>query len=65
MIAAFPEKDRQFSELYYCRFERRILVGVEVDEAKVDPSFRNGILTVTLPKTEKAQMQVMRIAVKR
>ncbi|NKJ08304.1 Hsp20/alpha crystallin family protein [Rhizobium sp. SG741] len=58
------DKDRQFSERYYGRFERRIPLGVEVDEDKVDASFRNGVLTVTLPKTEKAQTQVKRIAIK-
>jgi HSP20 family protein len=58
------DKDRQFSERYYGRFERRVPLGVEVDEDKVDASFRNGVLTVTLPKTEKAQSQVKRIAIK-
>ncbi|WP_332302827.1 Hsp20/alpha crystallin family protein [Rhizobium sp. GR12] len=58
------DRDRQFSERYYGRFERRVPLGVEVDEDKVDASFRNGVLTVTLPKTEKAQSQVKRIAIK-
>ncbi|MBB4009780.1 Hsp20/alpha crystallin family protein [Allorhizobium taibaishanense] len=58
------DKDRQFSERYYGRFERRIPLGVEVKEDQVDARFKNGVLTVTLPKTEKAQSQVKRIAVK-
>jgi len=58
------DKDRQFSERYYGRFERRIPLGVEVKEDQVDATFRNGVLTVTLPKTEKAQSQVKRIAIK-
>jgi HSP20 family protein len=58
------DKDRQFSERYYGRFERRIPLGVEADEDKIDATFRNGILTVTLPKTEKGQSQVKRIAIK-
>jgi HSP20 family protein len=58
------DKDRQFSERYYGRFERRIPVGCEVQEDEVDARFRNGVLTVTLPKTEKAQSQVKRIAIK-
>ncbi len=57
-------KDRQFSERYYGRFERRIPLGVEVKEDQVDATFGNGVLTVTLPKTEKAQSQVKRIAIK-
>jgi HSP20 family protein len=58
------DKDRQFSERYYGRFERRIPVGDEVKEDEVDARFKNGVLTVTLPKTEKAQSQVKRIAIK-
>jgi HSP20 family protein len=58
------DKDRQFSERYYGRFERRIPLGVEVNDDEVDARFKNGVLTVTLPKTEKAQSQVKRIAIK-
>ncbi|MBB3290881.1 MULTISPECIES: Hsp20/alpha crystallin family protein [unclassified Rhizobium] len=58
------DKDRQFSERYYGRFERRIPLGVEVKEDQVDARFRNGVLSVTLPKSEKAQSQVKRIAIK-
>jgi HSP20 family protein len=58
------DKDKQFSERYYGLFERRIPIGYEVKEDKVDAHFKNGVLTVTLPKSEKAQSQVKRIAVK-
>ena len=57
------DKDRQFSERVYGRFERRIPLGYEVEEDKVDARFKNGILTVTLPKTAKAQSQAKRIAI--
>lgn len=57
-------KDRQFSERFYGRFERRIPLGVEVEEDNIDAGFKNGVLTVTLPKTEKAQSQVKRIAIR-
>ncbi|RUV30117.1 Hsp20/alpha crystallin family protein, partial [Mesorhizobium sp. M1A.T.Ca.IN.004.03.1.1] len=46
------------------RFERRIPVGTEVKEDQVDATFKNGVLAVTLPKTEKAQSQVKRIAIR-
>lgn len=62
--AETEDKDRQFSERFYGRFERRIPLGYEVQEDKVDARFRNGVLTVTLPKSEKAQSQVKRIAIK-
>jgi len=58
------DKDGQFSERYYGRFERRIAVGYEVKEDEVDARFKNGVLTVALPKTEKAQSQVKRIAIR-
>lgn len=58
------DKEKQFSERYYGRFERRIPLGSEVKEDQIDATFKNGVLTVTLPKTEKAQLQVKRIAIK-
>ncbi|ARC38824.1 Hsp20/alpha crystallin family protein (plasmid) [Paracoccus yeei] len=58
------DKDKQFSERFYGRFERRIPLGCEVQEDKVDAQFRNGVLTVSLPKSEQDQSQVKRIAIK-
>lgn len=58
------DKDKQFSERFYGRFERRIPLGTEVKDEQVDARFKNGVLTVTLPKSEKAQSQVKRIAIK-
>jgi HSP20 family protein len=57
------DKEKQFSERFYGRFERRMSLGHEVEEDKVDASFRNGVLTVLLPKTEKAQSKVKRIPI--
>jgi HSP20 family protein len=54
---------RQFSERYYGRFERRIALGREVEEDNVAATFKNGVLTVTLPKTAKAQANAKRIAI--
>jgi HSP20 family protein len=51
-----------FSERYYGSFERRIpLDGVQEDKAEA--SFKNGVLTVTLPKSEDARQNVRRIAI--
>ncbi|TIM19556.1 MAG: Hsp20/alpha crystallin family protein, partial [Mesorhizobium sp.] len=57
------DKDRQFSERFYGRFERLIPLGYEVEEDKVNAAFKNGVLTVTLPKTERAQAKAKRIAI--
>jgi len=56
------DRDRLFSERYYGRFERRIPVD-DVDEDKVSAAFKNGVLTVTMPKVPQAQSQVKHIAI--
>lgn len=57
------DKNRQFSERFYGRFERRIPLGAEVEEDKVEARFKNGVLTITMPKTERAQSRTKRIAI--
>jgi HSP20 family protein len=56
------DKDRRFNERYFGRFERRIAVG-DVEQDKANASFKNGVLSVTLPKSEKARQNVRRIAI--
>jgi HSP20 family protein len=56
------DKDRRFSERYYGRFERRI-PAENVDQDKVSAAFKNGVLTVTLPKLPEAKSNVKRIAI--
>lgn len=48
------DKDRGYTERFYGRFERRIALpsGVEVD--KPEATFRDGVLTVTLPRSAEA-----------
>ncbi|MGK6314637.1 Hsp20/alpha crystallin family protein [Neorhizobium sp. DT-125] len=58
------DQEKQFSERFYGRFERRIPLDYEVEDDNVDARFKNGVLTVVLPKSEKAQSQVKRIAIK-
>ena len=63
--AETEDRDRHFSERFYGRFERRIPLGWEVDPNQVAAEFKNGLLTVTLPKPEQAQSQVRRIEVRK
>ena len=56
------DKDRLFSERYYGRFERRIPVE-DVDEDNISAAFKNGVLTVILPKVVQAKSKVKRIAI--
>ena len=48
------DKARRFSERYYGRFERRIPLE-DVDEDKVSATFKNGVLTITVPKSAEAK----------
>jgi HSP20 family protein len=57
------DQARQFSERFYGHFERRIPIDAEVEEDSVAASFKNGVLTVTLPKNPQAQSRVKRIAI--
>ena len=63
--SAIDDKERAFSERHYGRFERRIPLAWEVEEDKIDASFRNGVLTVTLPKAAESHPEVKRIAINR
>ncbi|WP_441244588.1 Hsp20/alpha crystallin family protein [Tardiphaga sp. 768_D3_N2_1] len=56
------DKGRLFSERYYGRFERRIPID-NVEQDKVAASFKNGVLTITLPKAPTAQQKAKRIAI--
>ena len=58
------DKNKQFSERFYGHFERRIPLGVEVEEDKVEARFKNGVLNVVLPKSPNSQSQVKRIEIK-
>jgi HSP20 family protein len=56
------DKGRLFSERYYGRFERRIPLD-DIDQDKIEASFKNGVLNVTLPKSPTAQQKVRRITI--
>jgi HSP20 family protein len=61
--AEVEDKERQFSERFYGRFERQIPLGAEVEADKVEASFKNGVLSVTLPKSATAETRAKRIAI--
>lgn len=52
------------SERSYGSFHRVIPLPSGVDTEKADASFKNGVLTVSLPKTPEAQSRVKKIEVK-
>jgi len=61
--AETEDRERRFSERYYGRFERVIPLPFAVEDDKAEASFKNGVLTVTLPKSAKAQERVKRIPI--
>lgn len=57
-------KGLYLSERSYGAFYRTIPLPPGVDTEKADARFKNGVLTITLPKTPEAQAKVKRISVK-
>ena len=58
------EGHRAWTERSYGRFERTIRLPGEVDPAKTQAKFKNGVLTVELQTSAKAQDQIRKIEVK-
>lgn len=60
------EKNENFHriERSYGSFKRSVTLLQEVDPDSVEATFKNGVLTVVLPKTRKAQEEVKKIQVK-
>lgn len=57
-------RERRVGERVYGKFERRISLPDEVEADKVEASFKNGVLSVRLPRSGKAQENVRRIPLK-
>ncbi len=58
------EGDEVYSERSWGMFQRSFLLPDTVDRDKVDASFAKGVLTIVLPKNEKAREAVRKIEVK-
>jgi HSP20 family protein len=56
-------QNRTFSERFYGRFERQLSFDREVDQEGVSATFKNGVLTVTVPKTAQAVERTKRIPI--
>lgn len=61
--AETTDKERGYSERSYGRFERAIALPFAVEEDKAEASFKNGVLSVTLPRSAKAPERGRRIAI--
>jgi HSP20 family protein len=58
------KKDYFLSERRYGSFKRTFRLAEGVDADKIEANFKNGVLTVTLPKTAEARKNTKTIAVK-
>ncbi|MBN2374509.1 Hsp20/alpha crystallin family protein [bacterium] len=56
--------DLRYWEFSPCLFNRAFELGAEVDQEKIEADYKNGILTVHLPKREKAKARQIQINVK-
>ncbi len=51
-------------ERSYGKFQRIITIPVEVDQSKIKATYENGVLTITMPKTEKEKPKEIEISLK-
>lgn len=58
------KKNCYISERSYGRFQRSLQLGSGIDAGKVSASFKKGVLTVTIPKTEPEKSKARTIDIK-
>ena len=60
------EKDKKFHrvERYYGSFTRSFSLPDNVDESKIEASFKDGMLNLQIPKTEAAKPKAIEVKVK-
>jgi len=56
-------RSRTHSERFYGRFERQIPLALDADDTAVSAAFKNGVLTVTVPKSAQAVERSKRIPI--
>lgn len=62
--AETKEEDFYRMESCYGRFDRVVDLPAEVDEDKANAEFKNGVLTVSMPKSEESKTKTKKIPVK-
>ncbi len=51
-----------FQECYWGSFSRSVVLPVEVDQEKIEAVFKNGVLTITLPKKHPERTVSVQVA---
>ncbi len=57
--------DYIFQERPYGKFGRTLTINVPVDVEKTEATFDNGVLTITLPKSEAARPKTIKVEAKK
>jgi HSP20 family protein len=57
------DRNYHLAERFYGTFERYLRLPLHVDPQHIRAMFKDGVLTLTIPKPEEAQQKVHRIAV--
>ncbi len=56
-----PEDDYVIQECFWGSFSRSIVLPDNVDSAKINASFKNGVLKITIPKTSGSKTKLIKI----
>lgn len=56
-----PAEDYFYQECYWGPFSRSIILPVDIESDKAAATFKNGILTIRLPKVEKVRTRKIKI----
>jgi HSP20 family protein len=57
------DEDYLYQECYWGRFARTIILPQEIDPDGAEVKFKNGILTVTLPKADRKKSRKLKIVI--
>ncbi len=57
------EEDYFYQECYWGRFSRSVILPQEVDPEKASVNFKNGVLTVRLPKLSRSRSRKLKVKV--
>lgn len=58
------DKNYHWSERHFGSFRRMVQLPPHIDRDKIEANFKNGVLSLTMPKTSEAMQQQKRIEVK-
>ncbi len=58
MLEKIKEEDYLYRECYWGAFSRSVILPAEVDNKRVEAEIENGVLTITLYKTNPGQIEI-------